>query len=387
MVDDLKAERIDYPIKERFFSWPILFAFLVSIIIVCFSCYFAFREIQKNNEQAQQLNERNFKKLNIASGDFDDKQISKLIPILQNYTADFCDSRSKYKLITKVDEAGFIRLAAKLSADQYEKCAKELNFLALSSDYYEELGEHSKALEIINRAIELGPASANYRFERAKIYEAMGNFEKALLDQISTLDLLGRGEEIGGQQFYEVAKMYASLKRFCEAATPLETYISYKYAERSSDPQIIRLINEYRSKGNCKQSAKKDSTIVAAKDSGGVYLVQAKLNNVTGIFVLDPGASMVAVTKSFANKARISTNAEDKVSLQTANGMTEGLLATANSVQVGNAYSTSVPVVVQDDATLGNSDNVVGLLGMSFLSRFIVEIGKDKDSVELRNRF
>ena len=109
------------------------------------------------------------------------------------------------------------------------------------------------------------------------------------------------------------------------------------------------------------------------------------MNNVTGLFVLDTGASFVSVTKSFANKAKLSADIKDEVTLQTANGLADGLLATANSIQVGNAYSTFVPVVVVDDAKLGSEDGVSGLLGMSFLSRFVVKFGTD--SVELRGRF
>ena len=116
-----------------------------------------------------------------------------------------------------------------------------------------------------------------------------------------------------------------------------------------------------------------------------LLLVEATLNNATGLFILDTGASFVSVTKSFANRARLSTDREDVVTLQTANGLTEGVLASASSIQVGNAYSTFVPVVVVDDAKLGTEDGVSGLLGMSFLSRFIVKFGKD--SVELRSRF
>jgi aspartyl protease family protein len=97
------------------------------------------------------------------------------------------------------------------------------------------------------------------------------------------------------------------------------------------------------------------------------------------------GASLVSVTKSFANKAIIVANNENKITLQTANGLADGLLATANSIQVGNAYSTFVPVVVVDDAKLQTDDNIAGLLGMSFLSRFDMKFGKD--TVELRNRF
>ena len=53
-------------------------------------------------------------------------------------------------------------------------------------------------------------------------------------------------------------------------------------------------------------------------------------------------------------------------------------------MQVGSVISTFVPVVVLEDQQLGTDDDVVGLLGMSFLSRFDVTV--TKDSVELRSR-
>jgi tetratricopeptide (TPR) repeat protein len=129
------------------------------------------------------------KKLNITPGDFDEKQLRKLTPILRDYTADYCDPQSTIALLKQIDAAGFVRLAAKMASDHYEKCGKYSDFLELGYYYNDKLGEYQKALEIINRLIELDPASADYRFNRAKTYETMKVFDKALLDQISALDL------------------------------------------------------------------------------------------------------------------------------------------------------------------------------------------------------
>ncbi len=347
--------------------------------------FFGYFQMQRDYEQAQQVNERLFGKLNIAVGDFDEKQVLKLAPILQNYTADYCDPRSKKALLKIISEAGFVKLAAQLANDHYEKCAKNPEFLVLAYSYNKQLGEYPNALEIINQLIEWDPANPTFRFDRGNLYEETKRFEKALVDYISTLDLLGRPEEVAATQFYYIATMYAKLGRFCEAATPLETYVSYDFVKRK-DPQLDRLISEYRSKGNCKQQTGNNTiTSVRVRKSGSVLLVEATLNNVTGLFIIDTGASLVSVTRSFANKARISADMEDKITLQTANGLSDGFLATASSMQVGNAYSTFVPVVVVDDAKFGANDNVIGLLGMSFLSRFTMSVGQE--TVEFRNRF
>jgi clan AA aspartic protease (TIGR02281 family) len=106
---------------------------------------------------------------------------------------------------------------------------------------------------------------------------------------------------------------------------------------------------------------------------------------VTGTFVFDTGASLVSMKSSFAKKASIVVSSENEIVLQTANGIANGLLATAGSVKVGNAYTTAVPVVVLNDGQLGGSDNVVGLLGMSFLSRFDATWGEK--TLELRARY
>ena len=383
MFEEIKVERI-IPVRERHFPWGSAIAFAVSIVSVGIIGFFGYAKMQRDNAQVQQANERSFKKLNISIGDFDEKQLLKLTPIVQGYTADYCDPRSKIALLNQVSDAGFVQLAAQLANDHYEKCAKHPEFLELGYAYNVQLGEYSKALQIINRLIEYDPANADYRFSRGKVYEDTKSFAKALMDYISTLDLLGRPEKIDVDQFYEIATMYAQLGKFCEAATPLETYISYDFVKRKT-PQLDRLISEYRLKGNCNKSTSSDAAPVRVRKSGSVLLVEAALNNVSGLFVLDTGASLVSVIKSFAAKAKISVDVDDKVAPQTANGLTDGHLGTASSIQVGNAYSTFVPVVVVDDAKLGTDDNVVGLLGMSFLSRFVVNVGKD--TVELRNRF
>jgi aspartyl protease family protein len=123
-----------------------------------------------------------------------------------------------------------------------------------------------------------------------------------------------------------------------------------------------------------------DKVSVRLKSSGNALLVEASVNGIAGAFLLDTGASFVSITKTFANKAKIPVNAESQVMLQSANGLTSGLLATANVINVGDAYAAYVPVVISDDTKLvraNDPDNVVGLLGMSFLSKFEITIAKN----------
>ncbi len=179
------SERI-IPEKERLFPWGLFFGLAVGLVIVGILGYVGYSQIKQDDEQSRQV----FKKLNISVGDFDKEQLSKLTPILHNYTADYCDPQSKIRLLRSMDAAGFVRLAAQMANDHYEKCRKYPDFLQLAYYYNDKLGEYSRALEIIDRLIEQDPASAYYRFSRAKTYESMKLFGKALMDQISALDLL-----------------------------------------------------------------------------------------------------------------------------------------------------------------------------------------------------
>ena len=62
-------------------------------------------------------------------------------------------------------------------------------------------------------------------------------------------------------------------------------------------------------------------------------------------------------------------------------------LLTANSIQLGSEFSTHIPISVMEDKNFrsGDSDQIVGLMGMSFLSRFDVVV--KADGVELRRKF
>lgn len=375
---EIRVERSTDP-QENSGSWTFPATIVIGVLVVGGLGYFGYTQFRAADAES-------FKRLNIPMSDYNDAQIYKLSPIVKDYTADYCDPASKIALVDKVRSAGFVELAARLATDHYNRCAKDARFLMIASDNYTELGQYTKALEITERLIQYDPANYSIRFRRGKIYEAMKRFDKALVDYTSTLALLGRPEHVAVSQFYEIASMYAALGKFCEAATPLETYIAFDYVKRR-DPQILHLIEEYRAKGNCAQPIQNSNSYVRAQKSGAVLLVKGTVNGVAGTFILDTGASLVSVTRTFAEKAKIPLDPENQTTFATANGITTGILATADSIQLGSEFSTHIPISVMEDKKLrsGDSDQIVGLMGMSFLSRFDVVV--KADGVELRSKF
>jgi aspartyl protease family protein len=65
--------------------------------------------------------------------------------------------------------------------------------------------------------------------------------------------------------------------------------------------------------------------------------------------------------------------------MQTANGITSGALASLDSVKLAGLSATGVPAIV---ARKSLGENIDGLLGMSFLSRFTVVI--DDREIQLK---
>src|ERR1700730_1663725 len=101
--------------------------------------------------------------------------------------------------------------------------------------------------------------------------------------------------------------MYAAVGRYCDAVTPIETYISFNPVENQTT-QLTRLIAEYADKGNCDAHYATGTARVAQVPFPGRIgnpTLVVVVNGVAGNFLLDTGATYVAVTSAFASKARL----------------------------------------------------------------------------------
>ena len=102
---------------------------------------------------------------------------------------------------------------------------------------------------------------------------------------------------------------------------------------------------------------------------GGSALVPGRINGESvGVFILDTGASFTSLSTTVANRLGLSTTGGANVRLATANGVIQAPLVVVDEVDIGGAIARHVPVVVHD--LPGMPSNVAGLLGISFLERF-----------------
>ena len=103
--------------------------------------------------------------------------------------------------------------------------------------------------------------------------------------------------------------------------------------------------------------------IKAAQDNQ--YYVDAEINRRTANFLVDTGASYVALRDSDAREAGIYTAYADfTYPVKTANGETKAALVTIDEIEIGGLRVQGVKAFILKDEQLS-----INLLGMSFLSR------------------
>jgi len=118
--------------------------------------------------------------------------------------------------------------------------------------------------------------------------------------------------------------------------------------------------------------------IVLSADSRGHFITQGSINNRPVQFLVDTGASDVALGQAEAERLGIDFQSGTRVRLATANGVAEGWRLKLRAVQVGGVTVYDVDAVVTPMAM------PAVLLGNSFLNRF--NMRRDADQMTLSRR-
>jgi aspartyl protease family protein len=151
-----------------------------------------------------------------------------------------------------------------------------------------------------------------------------------------------------------------------------------------NDTAIVRgIIKNYAAQGKCATTYATGSDRFPTQGKN-VIVAKVNINGTDGKFIVDTGASFIAVNKAFATRAKLPLDDAGGISLQTANGVSQGTRTTSTTVKVGRVEANDVTTIVLGDETALGSD-VDGLLGRSFLSRFDVTFGSREWRIETKN--
>lgn len=119
--------------------------------------------------------------------------------------------------------------------------------------------------------------------------------------------------------------------------------------------------------------------IVLPVDSRGHFMTQGAINGRSVNFMLDTGATSVALSLADAQRIGLDYTKGQPVQINTANGVTGGWRVKLSSVRVGDVEVYDV------DAVVSQQPMPFVLLGNSFIGRFSMR--RDADQMVLEKRF
>jgi aspartyl protease family protein len=293
-----------------------------------------------------------------------------------------CDQRAIADLGKALDDAGYRREAANAHIRFSQTCGSQPASLRAAVNILLKLSDYPHAVSVATDLIKLEPYNDNGFFLRAVAHQRAGSYQRAIDDYVTAIELFGAKDRISSVSCLGIARSYEKLDRFCDAVVPLQSWISLNPA-RNDTSQVRVIIEDYMKKGNCSLATGNEEAFPAPRQGRPIAL-QVAINGKRGIFILDTGATLVALKRAFAKKASVVVDEGSAVRLHTANGMSDGKLGRAATIQLRSLQAKDVPIVIQDDDKATFGDGVDGLLGMSFLSRFKVTI--DTQVVKISNR-
>jgi clan AA aspartic protease (TIGR02281 family) len=282
-----------------------------------------------------------------------------------------CDKEAIFSLGQALRKDGNARIAANAYLGFAATCGNGEGDKYAAAEIFYELADYDQVITIMTEMIAAHPTVANYRYLRGAAYKNAKRYDEALTDYASTIELHSDRRNIGEWVFFEMSAAYAALKQYCAAITPIQTFAAIDPTNRDTS-RTKALILEYSKQGNCELHYASGSDSFP-HDSTNVIRAKVSVNGVDGNFVVDTGASFVVLTSEFALRSKVQASRQS-VAMETANGRADTTLGHAASVRVGRRVEAAdVPILIQN-RSLGQ--NIDGLLGMSFLSRFDFSIGR-----------
>ncbi|WP_198264242.1 retropepsin-like aspartic protease family protein [sulfur-oxidizing endosymbiont of Gigantopelta aegis] len=120
--------------------------------------------------------------------------------------------------------------------------------------------------------------------------------------------------------------------------------------------------------------------LIVWKDSRNMFRIDGSINNKAMQFLVDTGASSIAMSSHAANRIGLSYKQGALMQASTASGVATGYRVKLDKVKIGHILLYNVDAVVLS----GAYPNEV-LLGQTFLSR--IHMIRDGDKVRLRKKF
>jgi len=155
--------------------------------------------------------------------------------------------------------------------------------------------------------------------------------------------------------------------------------------EQDGKKRVLRLGQHYRGAPGSTAAidpvsgAGGQQTVVLTADGAGHFFTMAQVNGGTVRFLVDTGATMIAIPGGEAQRLGIDYRKGPRRMTNTANGTVFVYQIKIDSVKLGDIEVTNLDAVVIEEGLS------IGLLGMTFLNR--VNMTRNGDSMTLTRRF
>jgi clan AA aspartic protease (TIGR02281 family) len=273
-----------------------------------------------------------------------------------------CDQKAIVELAETLMQAGDARATLRHASPFLAKCGEHARLRWLTYAAHKQLSEWDQAAREAEKLIEHDPYDADYRGWRGLMYERKGDYRRAVEDYRQALILRPGLVDLP----LNLADAYVKIGQPCDAILPLAQAV-FQYPNATNAGGVHARIAELSAMPQCAWVAGEGRTARIKNEAGGVVVVRARINERNeGNFVIDTGASLVVLARSFARQIGVDDNG-GKILAQTANGVAAGNLTVLDKIELQGVRANRVGAVVVDGLA-----SVDGLLGMSFLTRFDV---------------
>ncbi|OIP98679.1 MAG: hypothetical protein AUK35_10645 [Zetaproteobacteria bacterium CG2_30_46_52] len=142
-------------------------------------------------------------------------------------------------------------------------------------------------------------------------------------------------------------------------------------------------LGEINTIGNDEFNLQKGMHKIRFTTENGTMIVQGKVNGISMRFIVDTGATLVAIPKAVADAAKLPVDSNKQMQAMTANGTVTVLTTQANELMIDKVKRSNVAAAIQD---ISPTDTKLGLLGMSFFETYKMTINQAKSEILLEDK-
>mgnify|MGYP001594023429 FL=1 len=237
-------------------------------------------------------------------------------------------------------------------------------------------GDRAAALALATQLVADHPDSAPGYANRGALRREDGDTKGALADFRQAMRI-NPAEELAARGLADMIEATEP----CGAADALDDFLAFSSPDDAES--LGRRSDRLRERGDCRRERiVGGKAVVPFRREDDVMVVTVRVNDTTDAqLLLDTGASMVAFTRAFADRAGLDWRENEVFYVGTAGGVTTARGVKLESVALGAARVEGVSGAVVSGMDVG--DDLDGLLGNTFLSHFDVLVDSEARTVTL----